>query len=174
MEMVYFATVAQSGCADEIRQLLLLADKEFIPPLSARSSTTQANLSGGSSADGIDAYYAAMSDQPVIIAKENGDVAGFMAFKFDHTCDEIKQIPNVYASTCVVSPNYRGKGVMQKFYEETIRLFPGRPICTRTWSTNASHLRVLSKLGFTQIACLKGHRGPGMDTVYFFREPKEN
>ena len=171
MEMAYFASVAESGYADEIRYLLLMADKEFIPPLSARSSTTQASLSGGSCADGFDAYYAAMADQPVIVALENGDVAGFMAFKFDHTCDEIKRTPNVYASTCVVSPNHRGKGMMQKFYEEMIRLFPGKPVCTRTWSTNASHLRVLSKLGFAQIACLKNHRGPGLDTVYFFREP---
>lgn len=172
MKMAYFTSVAKSGYAEEIRQLLAMADKEFIPPLSARSSTTQSSLSGSSCLGGIDAYYAAMENQPVIVALENGCFAGFMAFKFDHTCEEIKRTPNVYASTCVVHPDHRGKGMMQKFYEEMIRLYPQIPLCTRTWSTNASHLRVLSKLGFSQIACLKDHRGPGLDTVYYFREPE--
>lgn len=170
MKMAYFASVATSGYGKEIRQMLALADKEFIPPLSARSSTTQATLSGNGYGNGIDAYYAAMENQPVIIAMVDGAVAGFMAFKFDHTCDEIKRTPNVYASTCVVDPAHRGKGMMRKFYEKMIGLYPGRPICTRTWSTNVSHLHVLEKLGFSQIACLKDHRGPGLDTVYFWRE----
>ena len=170
MEMAYFASVSESGYGEEIRQLLTLADQEFIPPLSARSSTTQSLLSGNSCGNGIDAYYAAMESQPVIVALEAGCVAGFMAFKFDHTCDEIKRTPNVYASTCVVHPDHRGKGMMRKFYEEMIRLYPDHPLCTRTWSTNMSHLRVLSKLGFSQIACLKDHRGAGLDTVYFWRE----
>ena len=170
MEMAYFSSVADSCYGKQIQQLLELADKEFIPPLSARSSTTQASLNGSSGGNGIDAYFSAMENQPVIVALEDGVVAGFMAFKFDHICDEIKRTPNVYASTCVVSPDHRGKGMMQKFYEEMIRLFPQRPLCTRTWSTNASHLRVLAKLGFSQIACLKDHRGPGLDTVYYFRE----
>ena len=170
MEMAYFASVAQSGCGKEIRQLLELADQEFIPPLSARTSTTQATLSDGNGGNGIDAYYSAMENQPVIVALEDGAVAGFMAFKFDHTCAEITRTPNVYASTCVVHPDHRGKGMMRKFYEEMIRLYPDRPVCTRTWTTNVSHLHVLNKLGFSQIACLKDHRGPGLDTVYFWRE----
>ena len=170
MEMAYFASVTDSCYASQIRHLLELADKEFIPPLSSRTSTTQASLSGSSSGNGIDAYFAEMANQPVIVALEDGEVAGFMSFKFDHICDEIKRTPNVYATTCVVSPNHRGKGMMQKFYEEMIRLFPERPVCTRTWSTNASHLHVLDKLGFSQIACLKDHRGPELDTVYYFRE----
>lgn len=171
MEMVYYASVAASGFASQIRQLMVLADKEFIPPLSSRNSTTQQSLSGNSTAGGIDAYFAAMESQPVILALENGTVAGFMAFKFDHTCPEITRTPNLYASTSVVHPDHRGKGLMGGFYEEMIKRFPDRPIYTRTWSTNTSHLHVLAKLGFSQIACLKNHRGEGLDTVYFCREP---
>lgn len=172
MEMAYYASVSGSGHADQIRQLLVKADKEFIPPLSARSSTTQQSLSDSNAAGGIDAYFAAMESQPVVVALEEGSVAGFMAFKFDHTCDVITRTPNLYASTSVVHPDHRGKGLMRCFYEQMIARFPDRPVFTRTWSTNASHLHVLGKLGFSQIACLKNHRGEGLDTVYFCREPK--
>lgn len=58
---------------------------------------------------------------------------------------------------------------MTGFYQKMIDLFPGRSIFTRTWATNAAHFRVLEKLGFSQCARLKNHRGEGMDTVYFCR-----
>lgn len=171
MELVYYETIAGSDYASQIRQLLVLADKEFIPPLSARSSTVQASLSGSSSAGSIDAYYIAMQTQPVIIALEDGHAAGFMAFCFDHTCQQISRTPNLYASTCVVHPDHRGKGLMRKFYEELFIRFPQRFVFTRTWSTNMSHLHVLERLGFSECARLKDHRGKGLDTVYFCREP---
>ena len=171
MEFLYYETVADSGCTSQIRQLLVLADKEFIPPLSDRSSTTQASLSYSGAAGSIDAYYTAMQAQPVIIAREDGKTAGFMAFRFDHTCQQISIIPNLYASTCVVHPEHRGKGLMRKFYEELFTRFPQRSVFTRTWSTNAAHLHVLEKLGFCECARLKDHRGEGLDTVYFCREP---
>lgn len=170
MEMSYYASVAESGFSDQIRQLLILADKEFIPPLSARSSTTQASLTAtDSGTGGVDAYFETMVSQPVILALEDGRVAGFMAFKFDHICQQIRCLPNLYASTSVVHPDFRGRGLMSGFYEEMIARFPDRSVCTRTWSTNSSHLHVLQKLGFSELARLKDHRGEGLDTVYFCR-----
>ena len=44
--MQYFETVAQCPYGEAIRQYLVMADKEFIPPLSSRGSSTQADLSG--------------------------------------------------------------------------------------------------------------------------------
>lgn len=171
MELLYFENIRASGYADQVRQLLVLADREFIPPLSSRSSSTQADLRAAAGG-GIQSYWEAMADQPGILALENTKVMGFMAFKTDHTCAQIHTVPNLYASTCVVHPDGRGKGLMTGFYQKMIELFPQRSIFTRTWATNAPHLRVLERLGFSECARLKDHRGPGMDTVYFHRPPE--
>lgn len=170
MKFLYFESVEKSGKADQIRSLMTLADREFIPPLSARSSPTQADLaSADRSPEGIAGYYATMASEPVVLALEGDRILGFMAFKTDYTCEQIAELPNLYASTCVVHPDARGRGLMKTFYGEMARLFPGRPIFTRTWGANAPHFRVLEKLGFAELTRLKDHRGPGMDTVYFRR-----
>ena len=170
MELTYFPQLP-AQFHDPVRRLLIMADKEFIPPLSARSSSTQKDLSGTQSTGGIDDYFCAMASQPVVLALENSAVLGFMSFKENYTCDQIQELPNLYASTCVVHPQGRGKGLMTGFYREMIRQFPGRSIYTRTWATNSAHLRVLEKLDFFECARLKDHRGKGMDTVYFCRKP---
>lgn len=172
MEMQYFETVGECPWADAIRDYLVMADKEFIPPLSSRGSTTQADLSGGGCSDGIEDYFRSMAAQPVIAAVEDGRCLGFMAFKLDHTCDQIgpDKLPNFYASTCVVHPDTRGRGMMRMFYETMISLYPHRDLYTRTWHTNYPHLKVLDRLGFSEIVRLPNHRGPGMDTVYFCRK----
>lgn len=169
MELTYFAT-APEEFHYQLRRLLVLADKEFIPPLSSRSSSTQADLAHTHDTGGIDAYFSVMIGQHVVLALEGSKVLGFMAFKKDYTCNQIRETPNLYASTCVVHPDGRGKGLMTGFYQKMIDTFPGRSIFTRTWATNSAHLRVLEKLGFFECARLKDHRGPGMDTVYFCRK----
>ena len=76
---------------------------------------TQADLSQGVCADGITDYFLSMASQPVIVAVEDGRCLGFMAFKLDHTCDQIgpDKLPNFYASTCVVHPETRGRVCFQ-------------------------------------------------------------
>ena len=172
MEMQYYKTVAQCPYTQDIKEYLVMADKEFIPPLSSRGSSTQADLSGNTCADGITDYFNSMASQPVIVAIEDGRCLGFMAFKLDHTCEQITEdmLPNFYASTCVVHPDTRGRGMMRLFYETMIDLYPERDLYTRTWHTNYAHLKVLDRLGFSLIARLPDHRGPGMDTVYYCRK----
>lgn len=172
MELIYIENIGLSQYAMPIRDLLVLADKEFNPPLSTRGSTTQTDLSHPDSiAHGIQTYYEAMCRQPAIVALDSGRCMGFMAFKINYTCEQIRedQCPNLYASTCVVHPDARGKGLMTGFYQKMIELFPTHDIFTRTWHSNTSHLYVLSKLGFREFARLTDHRGKGMDTVYFCR-----
>lgn len=173
MELRYCETVADSGKAGDIHALLVQADQEFIPPLSSRGSSTQTDLSQTQSvSQGAKAYYETMAAQPAILAvDETGKCVGFMAFKRDYTCEYVGETPNLYASTCVVHPSTRGQKLMERFYRKMIELFPQCHIFTRTWHTNYPHLRVLEKLGFAQIARLKDHRGPGLDTVYFQRIP---
>ena len=172
MQLQYFKTVESSGWGEDVYRLLVMADREFIPPLSSRGSSTQSDLSHAAAVEsGARDYYGSMASQPVILALEDGRCLGFMAFKIDYTCDQIgaDTLPNLYASTCVVHPDARGRKLMEGFYREMIRLFPEADLFTRTWHTNAPHLRVLEKLGFREIVRLKDHRGPGMDTVYFRR-----
>jgi len=173
MELILFEQVTEKEYLKQLRMLLELADQEFIPPLSSRSSTTQGNLNDATSQGGIEAYFAEMKTQPMVLALDGNRVAGFMAFRHNHTCGQIppEKLPNLYASTSVVHPNYRGQGLMRRFYETMICGYPDRGVFTRTWGTNHSHLHVLQKLNFREICRLKDHRGPGMDTVYFERLP---
>jgi L-amino acid N-acyltransferase YncA len=171
MELKYFESVASCGYAADIQALLEMADQEFIPPLSARGSSTQQNLTSAAAvSEGAKAYFEAMSAQPVVVAVENGRCCGFMAFKKDYVCEYYNKTPNLYASTCVVHPVARGKGLMRGFYQTMIDLFPNCSIYTRTWHTNIAHLKVLEKLGFSLLVQLPDHRGPGMDTVYYCKE----
>ena len=172
MKMLYFEAVQQCPYKEDIKNYLIMADREFIPPLSSRGSSTQADLSVNGGARGITDYFHSMTFQPVVVAVEDGHYLGFMAFKKDHVCEQISpdSFPNLYVSTCVVDPNSRGRGLMRGFYETLIGLFPDRSLYTRTWHTNHAHLKVLGKLGFSETARLSDHRGPGIDTVYFCRK----
>ena len=173
MELIYVKSVAESGYDRQILGLLELADKEFVPPLSERTSSTQQTLSSTDATPaGVLDYYGTMSSQPAILAVEAGKCLGFMAFKVDYLCEYVQKTPNLYASTCIGHPDARGRRLMQSFYEKMLALFPRHSIYTRTWHTNHSHLRVLEKLGFTQCARLADHRGPGLDTVYYSRVVK--
>lgn len=103
----------------------------------------------------------------MIAALDDGNVAGFLSYISDRPMD-IKGFPCVeYLSTILVEKNCRGRGISKKLYEKFIELSAGKSIVTRTWSTNESHLGLLSKLGFVEIKRIKDDRGDGIDTVYF-------
>ena len=164
---------------DQIKQfeaalfrLLSDADDEFLPPLSARSSTTQsALLSGEKSVDGVSAYFTQMKQQHIFAATENDRLLGFVSFKENYTNDIIKSehLPNIYLSTLVVSPAARGQGLTRRMYEKLFELFSDRAVLTRTWSTNNAHIRILDRFGFKTLCTLENDRGAGIDTVYFIK-----
>ena len=170
MEMIFLEKLEGTGYEAAVLALLQGADKEFMPPLSSRGSTTQQDLHAVQSvASGVLDYFHTMAQQPIILALDKNACLGFMSFKKDYLCKEVTMLPNLYASTCVVAPEARGQGLMKGFYREMIRLFPQCHIYTRTWHTNYAHIHVLEDLGFTLCAQLKNHRGPGIDTVYYTR-----
>lgn len=173
MKITLLEQLTDPNKLEAIRQLLILGDKEFIPPLSSRSSSTQSTLSVTTAGDSIDDYFDTIRTMPVVLALDGDRVAGFMTFRFDHTCDQIgpDSLPNLYASTCVVHPDYRGQGLMRQFYTAMMEHYPHCGIYTRTWHTNVGHLKVLEKLGFHQLCCLENHRGPGIHTVYYGHTP---
>lgn len=153
--------------------MLTLADKEFVPPLSERSSTTQGNLSSRSATGGINAYYAEMAKQEILCAFDNGELLGFVSYRKNYTSEHISksELPNIYISTLVLSPAARGRGLTLKMYSFLFdELYPECSVFTRTWSTNIAHTKILSKFGFSELLRKENDRGDGIDTVYYKRE----
>lgn len=172
MEIKLLSPAAQAQFDNEILNMLTAGENEFFPPLSARSSTTQATFSGSAkSANGIKRYFEEMKKQRLLVAVENGVLLGFVSFKENYTTDVIgaKHLPNIYISTLLVSPSARGKGLTRQMYTALFKLYADRNIFTRTWSSNTAHIHILAKFGFKTLCTLKDDRGPGIDTVYFIR-----
>ncbi len=171
MELKVFLTLENENFLKQFYDLLVLGDREFIPPLSARCGTTQQGLSDANNQNGIQDYFEEMKKQCFVLALEGDTVAGFMSFKQNHHGPHIPEGDNLYASTAVVHPNFRGQGLMTGFYKEMIRAFPHLPIYTRTWHENFGHLKVLDRLGFSLLEQIENDRGEGVHTVYYGRVP---
>ena len=154
---------------DGIRNLLVLCDREFVPPISSRISTTQSDLSQIKVGNGISAYLDALMEQEIICALDNDSLLAFVSYRKDYTCPEIdgSLTPNVYLSTLIVAPDARGGGITRKIYSYLFEKYSDRPIFTRTWSTNFVHIKILEGFGFSEHHRIKDHRGEGIDTVYF-------
>lgn len=167
---------APGGLAPDLRRLLAAADAEFVPPLSARTSTTQQTLTPSSvvGGPGLDAYLAAVLTQQLLVAEAGGAVLGLLSWRPDHTVvvpghDPLG--PLAYVTTVVVAPAARGQGAGRALYVALLRELAGGPVATRTWSRNDAHLALLASLGFVEVVRLPDDRGPGLDTVYLYREP---
>lgn len=171
MEFRLFGTAEKERYRSEILGMMQVADRDFIPPLSARTSSVQKNLANAvSSENGIALYYEEMSHQEILGAFEGDDLMGFVSFRIDYTNDVIRDdtLPNLYMSTLILKEQAKGKGLTVKLYDHLFHaLYPERNVFTRTWSTNAPHARILSKFSFEEIARLINDRGEGIDTVYF-------
>lgn len=159
---------------DEILEMLYAGDKDFVPPLSARSSTTQSDLTSSSSnEDGVRLYFNEMKKQRFLVATEGETLLAFVSFKENYTNSAIDEnlLPNIYISTLIVKPEARGKHLTQTMYDMLFKAFADRNILTRTWSTNAAHIRILSKFDFKTLSILENDRGQGIDTIYFIKRP---
>jgi len=171
---------------DNIWEILCACDREFVPPLSSRNSTSQMNLSGlferAGSQDtcGADAgtiakpyvYFDELRQQHFILAKLDGRVAGFLSFKVDYICDALENfgISN-YITTVCVSPEYRGRGILTQLYDHMENMLPHPIKCnritTRTWSGNNAQIHTLNRRGYKLLKTLVNDRGNGIDTLYF-------
>lgn len=157
----------------KILRMLQAGDREFVPPLSTRNSTTQADFAAAQSRDdGVVRYFHGLKQQKLLAATENDHLLGFVSFRENFTSEKISKLPNIYISTVLVSPEARGRGITGKMYETLFAEYEGTSVFTRTWSTNAAHIRILEKLQFETLCVLKNDRGQGVDTVYFQRTTK--
>ena len=169
MEFKILAKSDQDKYDNEILDLLEKCDTEFVPPLSARNSTTQSDLSGNiKSGDGVFSYFKEMKKQRILVATENDRLIGFVSFKEAFVNEIIGEeyLPDIYISTLLVASDERGKGLTSKMYEYLFKEYENANIFTRTWSTNEAHIKILSRFGFKTMHVLKNDRGNGIDTVY--------
>lgn len=174
MEFILMDVKQKATYRDEMLKMLQYSDKEFVPPLSARSSTTQKALSGLSSVkNGLESYFSEMCDQQIMGVFEGDVLLSFISFRENYTSDVIGEqyLPNIYLSTLVSKPESRGKGITIKLYDHLFNhCYGDRFVLTRTWSTNIAHTRILGKFGFDELLRIVDDRGNGIDTVYYVRK----
>ena len=103
--MFIYQKKLQKAYQDDVWELLCASDKEFIPPLSERNSTTQQTFTGVKAENsGLLEYFQHMLEQEFILAIENDKVIGFISFIPDHNLNvEGKEYKCDYVSTLVVS-----------------------------------------------------------------------
>lgn len=160
---------------DRFLKLLVMCNEDFYPPLSARGSTTQANFKNGKNFDdGVKRYCDAMVNQNMLVAVEEEDICGFISFKEDYTNSKIfdSDKPNIYISTVLVNPNFRGRKITVKMYEVLLEFCQKKNIFTRTWSGNDAHTKILLNLGFSEHKRIENDRAVGVDTVYFIKKDR--
>lgn len=171
MELILLTEAQKAAYRTQIFDILLACDKDFVPPLSARFSTADTTFSAETGTkNGINAYFEDMVSQQILAAVENGVLLGFVTFKLDlvNAVLGADTLPNLYICTLLLSPSARGKGITQRMYAHLFDvLYPTVNLFTRTWSTNAAHLKILDRFGFSLIKRIENDRGEGIDTVYF-------
>ena len=174
MEFILLSDAQKDTYRAQIFDMMLACDRDFVPPLSARFSTSDTKFSAETAVEnGIYKYFEDMIKEHMLAAIEDGALLGFVTFKRDLTNAVMSAdtLPNLYICTLLLSPAARGKGVTAKMYAHLFdTLYPGVNLFTRTWSTNAAHLKILESFGFSLIKRIENDRGEGVDTVYFGKE----
>lgn len=175
MELLLFESLLDTEHRFQVYELLKKCDREFVPPLSQRTSTTQSVLDDALSDEHGEprSYFQQLCGQSVLLAMEQDQLLGFMSFRGQHICEDVQdQVNTIYVTTVIVEPMYRGQGLTQTMYQELMGIAQSRnlPISTRTWSTNDAHIKILSRLGFYELLRIYDGRGKGIDTVYFRKD----
>ena len=176
LEMTVFDTLASAPgpVRDQVFALVCEADDAFWPPLRARTPEQGLSVGAGEVLDDKpDAYWASIQSHVLIIAQEEGRVLGMMSVARDKYLDALDLTATAYLSTLIVAESARGRGLARQLYAHLFELAYSWSetalVATRTWSTNAAHLPLISKLGFEERLRLKDDRGVGIDTVYFLK-----
>lgn len=172
-EVKYVGIIEKDSYKKDIYDLMVLCDQDFVPPLSARNSSSQKDLTSYTMSEtGPITYFNEMIQQHFVLAFDQDKVVGFMTFKPNFDCLDYKD--TIYATTSIVHPDYRGNHFLSKFYDTLEHQLPEGIrkdyVTLRTWSGNEKQFYMLEKRGYKQIKVLKNDRGEGIDTVYFAKK----
>lgn len=151
-----------------VRDLLFACEGEFVPPLSARHSTSQSDLGTGERHSGPQAYFDEMREQPIVLAIQGGDLLGFLSYRPGFVLDFLPGT-SCYVTTVCVDASHRREGVATALYAHVEALVRPQGVSLRTWSTNLAQIGALRKRGYECVRTLPDDRGPGVDTVYFLK-----
>ena len=157
--------------AEPVWRLLSACGDEFVPPLSARHSTSQADLDGTERHDGVGAYFAEMRSQPIVLAVEGDELLGFLSYRHDFELDFLAE-KSVYVTTVCVASAYRRRGIASALYGHVEERVAPQTVSLRTWSTNTPQIGALRKRGYECARTIENDRGPGVDTVYFIKRSR--
>jgi aspartate/glutamate racemase len=166
----------------ELRNILCEIDYEFIPPLSYRDSTTFSFGAKTTDHNKPEEYLQKLLKQEIIICKKksNNRVVGFMSYIPDYSMNvkNRKSIKCYYITTIGITKGWRGHGLTNQFYrmiEDIVKLqTESNFVATRTWSTNRTHIKILSDMGYKNVLTIENHRGHGIHTVHFAKEVVRN
>ena len=175
MDIRILSREEQGKYYDEIYNMLVAGDEEFVPPLSSRNSSVQSGFSNSvKTEDGIKKYFEELKSQRFMIAEEDGVFLAFVSYRENYFNDVIAEaeLPDIYLSTLIVKPEGRGKGLTKKMYASLFDYYKDRNIFTRTWSTNMAHIKILAGFDFETIHTIENDRGNGIDTVYFAKRQR--
>lgn len=172
--MIEVALATPNAVRADVELLLCEADDEFFPRLSSRRDTLslRQQVPGGGGPSLI-AYLNELSRETWLVARDDDALVGLLSFIPDHSAPPLdKYSPSFYVTTIVVSPRVRRTGIGRQLYGALQGLGVrggARYLTTRTWIGNDSHIDLLAKIGFMEVARVRDDRAPGVDTLYFAR-----
>ncbi|MCI1664790.1 MAG: GNAT family N-acetyltransferase [Atopobiaceae bacterium] len=163
MRMV-FQERLDDALAPEVLRILERCDADFVPPLSARSSTHQTALTGLTASGGVQGYFDELRGQPFVLALDGDHVIGFLSFIPGYSLHG--EVRGDYVTTVCTLPERRGEGIATALYGRLEELTRPHTLLIRTWSTNEGQVCLLGRLGFVLVERVIDDRGPGVDTLY--------
>ena len=163
MEIIYIKPkdlIKSKDFLNNIFDILVECDTEFVPILSSRTTTKQTNFNSIEIYDTNTKpteYFINITKQHNILAIQNDKVIAFMSFIYNYDKNEffnkknINDINNYITSICV-KKDFRHQGIAGKLYDYIENSLPNdissQYISTRTWSTNIANLNILKKRNF--------------------------
>jgi ribosomal protein S18 acetylase RimI-like enzyme len=164
---------AGAGMHAGVRDLLREVDAEFVPPLSHRVDTLALHGPTCPPEDGLSRYLDAVGRESWLVALRGDRVVGLLSYLTDHRDPWLAAYsPSLYATTVAVSVSARRAGVGGQLYdafEAAAHRLTVPYLTTRTWTSNAAHLRLLRDRGWRRVVELPDDRDAGVGTVYYAR-----
>ena len=168
----------QKNYINDILDILIECDEEFIPSLSSRSSTEQTNFISVENQNTDNKpirYLKRMLEQNNILVIHNKTVIAFMSFIHNYKSEFFNKDNINYISTICVRKTFRNKGIAKNLYEYIENNLPkditSQYVSTRTWSTNLPHINLLKNMNYEITYIVKNNRvlvnRDIIDTIYF-------